>query len=96
MDTALGGALEDRGQRASGGLRGLSLSVWLPPVAVSLCVFVRCLSLRFSHCLSQPLSSSLTLSLGSSPLREMSVGDKDTRKNPGRVGRKRGQGHKDS
>lgn len=79
------------GQKAPGGLCGLSICLAASCFGLSLCL-CRSLSLRFSHCLSQPLSSSLILFLGSSPLHEMSVRDKNTRKNSRRVGRKRGQG----
>lgn len=66
------------------------------------CLLLRSLPVSLSESDAQTLSPSLSashflwVSLGSGPLREMSVRDKDPRKNPGRVGRRRGQGHKDS
>lgn len=101
VDTALGGAWKGRGN-----LQGsLCLSIPLC-LAVSSLGVSRYLSLSLSE--PDSLSDSLAVSLGlsvppslthflsSGHLREMSVRDRDTRKNPKRVGRKRGQGHKDS
>lgn len=78
---------DHRPRRAEGICGPLSASV------ASFC-FSHYLYLGFSLCLLAPVS--LSRFLHSGHLREMSVRDKDTGKNPGRVGRKRGQGHKDS
>lgn len=102
VDTALGGAPEGRIY-----LQGSPcLSVPLCLAVSSFGVLITCLtwSLSESDSLSESLTVSLCLSvslsltpfLGSGHLHEMSVRDKDTRKNPGWVGRKRGQGHRDS
>lgn len=68
-----------------------------------------CISVSLIVCLSPSETNQSWDSLGASwplflflcflrsdPLREMSARDKDTGKTPGRVGRKRGQGRKDS
>lgn len=93
MDTGLGG-------------------VWRAEVSISPCLAVSSFSLShyrlsaslsesgrlsdFSHTLSASQFLFLRRVLRSGHLREMSVRDKDTRKNPGWVSRKRGQGHKDN
>ena len=91
---------QGRGHRETQGILWGNLSLHLRS-----CLLVLFLSL--SVCLSrsdtnwswESLSVSWPVSLfflRSGHLREMSVRDKDTGKNPERVGRKRGQGHKDS
>ena len=95
-----GPRLWTREAKGISGVPPVSPSLSLSPFSVSLITLVsglHCQILTGPRILSVSLGPCFfLLFLHSGHLHEMSVKDKDTGKNPGRVGRKRGQGHKDS